>query len=80
MSMKDIFEDPQYAARNDILEVPCEEFGKIKMPGICPVLSETPGEVKWAGPKLGAYNDEIYKGLLGLSDAEIESLKNKKII
>ena len=33
-SMKDIFEDPQYAARHDIVEVPCEEFGSIKMPGV----------------------------------------------
>lgn len=80
MSMKDIFEDPQYAARHDILEVPCEEFGTIKMPGICPVLSETPGEVKWPGPKLGSYNEEIYKNLLGLNDKEIEDLKSRKII
>lgn len=77
---KDIFEDPQYAYRNDILEVPCEEFGSIKMPGVFPVLTETPGEVKWAGPKLGAYNDEIYKGMLGLGDAELAELKEKNII
>ena len=80
MSMKDIFADPQYKARNNILEVPCEEFGTVKMPGICPVLSETPGEVKWAGQKLGFSNEEIYKSLLGLSDIEIAELKSKKII
>ena len=40
-SMKDIFEDPQYAARNDIVEVPCEEFGSIKCREYSPVLSET---------------------------------------
>lgn len=73
-SMKDIFEDPQYKSRNDILEVPCDEFGTIKMPGVFPVLSETPGEVKWAGPKLGSYNQEIYGGLLGKSEAELARL------
>lgn len=73
-SMKDIFEDPQYSARNDILEVPCEEFGSIKMPGVFPVLTETPGQVKWAGPKLGAYNQEIYGGLLGKSEEELAAL------
>lgn len=73
-SMKDIFEDPQYNHRNDILTVPCEEFGSIKMPGVFPVLSETPGQVKWAGPKLGSYNQEIYGGLLGKSEAELAGL------
>lgn len=73
-SMKDIFEDPQYNYRNDIIEVPCEEFGSIKMPGVFPVLSETPGKVKWAGPKLGSYNQEIYGDLLGRSEAEIAGL------
>lgn len=79
-SMKDIFEDPQYAARNDILEIPCEEFGSVKMPGISPVLTGTPGQVKWAGPRMGSYNEEIYQGLLGLSVQELETLKEKKVI
>lgn len=73
-SMKDIFEDPQYNYRNDIIEVPCEEFGSIKMPGVFPVLSETPGKVKWAGPRLGSYNQEIYGDLLGKSEAELAGL------
>ena len=79
-SMKDIFEDPQYAARHDIVEVPCGEFGSIKMPGVFPVLSETPGQIKWAGPKIGAQNEDIYHGLLGMSDEEIAELKEKKVI
>ncbi len=80
MSMKDIFEDPQYAARHDILEVPCDDFGTIKMPGISPVLTGTPGQVKWAGQKPGESNDEIYGKLLGKSEEEIADLKAKKII
>ena len=79
-SMKDIFEDPQYAARNDILEIPCEEFGTIKMPGVTPVLTETPGSVKWPGPKIGSYNEEIYHGLLGKSEKELAELREKKVI
>ena len=79
-SMKDCFEDPQYAARNDIVEVACEEFGSVKMPGIFPVMSETPGEIKWPGAKLGQYNEEIYKGLVGLSDDEYNLLIEKNII
>ena len=79
-NMQDIFDDPQYAARNDILEVPCEEFGSIKMPGVFPVLTETPGEVKWAGPKLGSSNEDIYKTRLGLTDEQLAKLKEEKVI
>lgn len=80
MSMKDIFEDPQYKARNNILEVPCKEFGTIKMPGVCPILTETPGEVKWAGPALGAYNEEVYKDILGLTEEDMAGLHARQII
>ncbi len=79
-SMKDCFEDPQYAARNDIVDVPCEEFGSIKMPAVFPILTETPGAIKWAGPKLGSYNEEIYGGLLGKSQEELAALKEKGVI
>ena len=79
-SMKDIFEDPQYAARNDIVEVPCEEFGSVKMPAVFPVLSETPGKIKWAGPKLGSYNNEIYGNLLGKTEEELAALQKNGII
>jgi len=79
-SMKDCFNDPQYAARHDIVDVPCEEFGSIKMPGIAPVLTETPGQIKWAGPRLGEYNEEIYGGLLGKSKEEIARMKENGVI
>ena len=60
--------------KRQILEIPCEEFGSVKMPGIFPVLSETPGEVKWAGPKIGAHNRAIYGGLLGKNEEELRAL------
>ena len=80
MSMKDIFDDPQYAARNDIVTVPNNEGVPVKMPGVFPVLTETPGQVKWAGPQLGSSNKEIYGSLLGYSDEQLAELKEKGII
>lgn len=41
------------------------------MQGIVPKFSKTPGQVKWAGAPLGWHNNEIYKGLLNLSDEDI---------
>ena len=77
---EDIFNDPHYAARNDIVQVDYEPLGQIKMPGIFPVFSETPGAIKWAGPKLGAHNEAVYCGELGLIPAELEDLKVKGVI
>ena len=79
-NIKDCFEDPQYQARHDIVDVPCEEFGHVKMPGIVPVLSETPGSIRWPGQKLGSANEEVYGKLLGLSEEKLQELKDKKII
>ena len=79
-SMQDIFNDPQYAARGNIVDVPCEEFGSVKMPSVFPVLTETPGQIKWPGAKLGEYNKEIYQDLLGYSDEEFKALQEKKVI
>lgn len=79
-SIEDIFNDPHYQAREDIIEMPHPDFGAIKMPGITPKFSETPGEVKWIGPEIGSHNDEVFKEILGMSDEEIDSLKDKNII
>ncbi len=79
-SAEDIFEDPHYAARNDIVEMPHKRLGSIKMPGVFPVFSETPGEIKWVGPELGEHNQDVYGGILGLSQDEIAELRAKNII
>ena len=46
-----------------IEEVEVENLGKLKMPGIVPKFSETPGKIKWPGPKFGEHNDEVYKDI-----------------
>ena len=57
------------------------ELGPILGPGIVPRFSETPGAVRWSGPwQAGAHNDEIFKGLLGLSDAAIAEFARAGVI
>ncbi len=75
-NVRDMFEDPHYAARGDIVEMDDDVFGRLVTPAVFPILSETPGEIKWMGRAMGADNDEIYKGWLGLSDAEMQELKD----
>jgi formyl-CoA transferase len=79
-SIEDIFNDPHYAARENIVEMPHPTLGSIAMPGIVPKFSETPGEIKWIGPKLGEHNHEIYSELIGLTESQLEELKIKGII
>jgi formyl-CoA transferase len=50
------------------------------MPGVVPRLEGTPGRIAHAGPPLGAHNDEIFRNLLGKSDAELTALVRDKVI
>jgi formyl-CoA transferase len=79
-SIKDIFEDPQYKARENIVEVDHPRLGKVKIPGIVPKFSETPGSIRQIAPELGEHNEEILKNLLELDEGTIASLKEKKVI
>ncbi|MDA5194463.1 CaiB/BaiF CoA transferase family protein [Govanella unica] len=76
----DMLEDPQFKAREALVHVAHPEFRNLMMQNAFPKLSETPGQVGWPGPALGAHNAEIYGGLLGLSESEIAALAGKGII
>lgn len=75
-----IFRDPHYAARRDIVEVPDVDFGTVRMQSVVPLLSRTPGGISHAGLERGAHNEEIYRGLLGMSDGELEELKRQGVV
>ena len=79
-SIKDIFEDEHYQQRENIIEVEHPRLGTIKMPGVVPKFSETPGAVRNVGPDLGENNVEILEKLLNYSEEEIANLKNSKVI
>jgi crotonobetainyl-CoA:carnitine CoA-transferase CaiB-like acyl-CoA transferase len=79
-SIDEIFEDPQYAARENILRVDDARIGQLAIPNLVPKLSATPGKVNWLGPELGAHNDEIYRGLLGLDEVELQRLEDEAVI
>jgi formyl-CoA transferase len=75
----DITNDPQYLERGMIVEVEHKELGKLKLPGFAPRLSENHVEYK-VSPGLGENNDEVYRGILGLTQEEMQKLKNDKVI
>lgn len=73
-SVADIVSDPHYLAREMILPTQLPGDVAVKMPGITPKLSETPGGVNWPGPTLGEHTDEIL-GELGLEQRAISLLR-----
>jgi crotonobetainyl-CoA:carnitine CoA-transferase CaiB-like acyl-CoA transferase len=79
-SVTEIMRDEQYRAREMIVEAEVEGIGPVKMPGLVPRLSETPGRVEWYGGSLGVHNEEVYRGLLGLSIEELERLCREGVI
>ena len=75
----DVFEDRQLRARAAIVSVPDSELGMVRMQGVVPRFSDTPGRVRRAGPALGEHNDQVF-GDVGLSPAQIASLRERKVI
>lgn len=78
-SVADIVHDPHYLAREMI--IPAELPGKVpvKMPGIAPKLSETPGAVRWSGPELGEHTDPVLADL-GMTELQILDLRRRGVI
>ncbi len=76
----DMLADPQFAAREAIVEVPHPVFGAVKMQNAFPRLSDTPGAVRWPGPALGEHTDEVLAERLGMSTAEISNLRESGVI
>ena len=80
-TIADIFEDPQFQAREMLVEHHDPEFGAYVGPGIVPKLTRTPGSVRWSAPwELGSHNDEVYGELLGLDEDERASLREAGVI
>jgi crotonobetainyl-CoA:carnitine CoA-transferase CaiB-like acyl-CoA transferase len=78
-NVADIVADPHYQARGMILDADLPGGATVKMPGIVPKLSETPGSVNWQGPALGQHTDSVL-GELGISAADIAQLKHSGVV
>jgi crotonobetainyl-CoA:carnitine CoA-transferase CaiB-like acyl-CoA transferase len=74
-SVADIVADPHYQARDMILQAELPGGTQVKMPGIVPKLSGTPGAVRWPGPALGAHTDAVLADL-GLDAVAIQTLRD----
>ena len=78
--IEDVFEDEQFHAREDLPTVEDDDLGTVRTHGTVPKFSETPGNVDRLGGDPGAHNEAVYRGELGLSEAEYERLRENGVI
>ena len=78
-SAADIAADPHFAARGMIRDIVAGDGEPLQVPGVIPVLSETPGEIRTSAPKLGEHTDALLRGI-GYSAEEISELRKMRIV
>ena len=78
-TIADIERDPHWQARQLTLNI-ADEQGTVRMHNVIPRLSGTPGEIRWAGRRLGADNEAIYGDELGLSSDDLSRLRANGVI
>jgi crotonobetainyl-CoA:carnitine CoA-transferase CaiB-like acyl-CoA transferase len=75
-----IMVDPQYVALESIVTVEDPDLGSVKMQNVMFRMSDTPGEIRWAGRTLGQDNVAIFGGELDISEERIDELREKGVM
>jgi formyl-CoA transferase len=78
-SIADIANDPHFAARGMLQEITMTDGSNLKVPGVVPKLSVTPGQHRRNAPDLGQDTDDILKEM-GLTSEQIQILKASGIV
>jgi crotonobetainyl-CoA:carnitine CoA-transferase CaiB-like acyl-CoA transferase len=79
LSIEEIFSDRHYRERGAITSVEDPELGPLAMQGLIGHLSETPGQIRFAGRALGADNAEVYRKL-GIAADELSRLRGDGVL
>ena len=77
---KDMLADEHMRARGSLVEVETEGYGTVAMQNVFPVLSETPGSVRWAGHRLGADTDAVLRDVLKLTADRVAELRRDGVV
>lgn len=80
LSVAQLLEDKQLKDRGFVVEIDHPESGMRKTVGLPWKIGGVPEPQYRHSPLIGESNDYVFKDLLGLTDAEIEDLKNRDVI
>ena len=75
----DIVRDVHFQARGMIEQHHLPDGQGVKLPGIVPKLSATPGQTRWLGPQLGAHTEEVLSQL-GYTAQELQDLRERGVV
>lgn len=75
----DMMSDPQFRARDSIVEVERSEQDSIHMQNAFPRLSRTDARIRWTGPPLGHHTDEVLSGV-GVAADRLQQLRTDGVI
>jgi benzylsuccinate CoA-transferase BbsF subunit len=76
----DLARDPQLKERGFFIELDHPELGKTVSDGVPVRLSDAPAGYNGAAPLRGQDNDYVYKELLGISEGELDKLRQNGVI
>lgn len=79
LTVDELVKHPQIIARDMVIEVPDDDLGTVRMPGVVPKLLRTPGGVRHAGRAAGAANDEVLTEL-GYGADDLKRMRDDGII
>ena len=79
-TMADIFRDPQYQAREMLVQAHDDDLGTVAMAAPVPRLSETPGGIRHAGRRIGQDTRRVLADIAGLAAEELDRLEAAGVI
>jgi crotonobetainyl-CoA:carnitine CoA-transferase CaiB-like acyl-CoA transferase len=79
-NLREVFDDPQLAAREMIARVEHEVAGPLRLLGVPVKLSDTPGAVRTPPPMLGQHTDAVLRNDLGITDAHLSHLRELNVV
>jgi crotonobetainyl-CoA:carnitine CoA-transferase CaiB-like acyl-CoA transferase len=78
--IEDIFADPHFAARGDIVEVRDNDFGSVRMQCVVPRFNRHGCELRHAGGAIGEDNHFVLRTVLKLDEREVEQLESEGVV
>ncbi len=78
--IEDIYKDPHLKERDALITVEDQDLGDVKLHGVFPKMSKTPGRVEHTGPHLGQHTLEVLSERTSVSPEELESFYENGIV